>query len=190
MGLCVLIWLPIVTAGMRGWAVSQLGSPVGVRSNAKSSVPPFSKIKWNTSQKMLIEILPVLRERNLHETYCLFQRFTFFFWVTEMSGFTWLYIYIYCWGLFPLQASSEETILEEEIIREANSQLLSLKNIGQMTNPLQHLAHYLWAGNFNREMTLCKSCWSCMKVLFLLKLKDHNDRQTKMNFCAFSLSWW
>lgn len=116
--------------------------------------------------------------------------FFFFFWVTEMSGFTWLYIYIYCWGLFPLQASSEETILEEEIIREANSQLLSLKNIGQMTNPLQHLAHYLWAGNFNREMTLCKSCWSCMKVLFLLKLKDHNDRQTKMNFCAFSLSWW
>lgn len=62
MGLCVLIWLPIVTAGMRGLAVSQLGSPGGVCRNAKSSVPPFSKIKLNTSQKMLIEILPVLRE--------------------------------------------------------------------------------------------------------------------------------
>lgn len=109
-----------------------------------------------------------------------------------MSGFTWLYIRIYSWGLFPLQANSEETILEEEIIREANnSQLLSLKNIGQMTNPLQHLAHYLWAGNFNREMKndTLQIMLKFYESFFLLKLKDHYDRQTKMNFCAFSFSW-
>lgn len=124
----------------------------------------------------------------------LYLLFFFFSFLTEMSGFTWLYICIYSWGLFPLQASSEEAILEEEIIREANSQLLSLKNIGQMTNPLQHLAHYLWAGNFNREMRndtlqIMLKFSESFFFFFLLKLKDHNDRQTKMNFCAFSVSW-
>lgn len=88
MGLCVLIWLPIVTAGMRDLAASQLGFPVGVCSNAKSNVPPFSKTKRNTSQKMLIEILPVLRERHLHEFIVCSKALPFFLFLIELSGVT------------------------------------------------------------------------------------------------------
>lgn len=128
------------------WQFPSFALQWGFVATQKSSVPPFGEIKY-FSENAYWNLASFKRERNLHETTVVCSKALHF--LTEMSGFSWLFIY--SWGLFPLQASSEEAILEEEIIREANSQLLSLKNIGQMTNPLQNLAHYLWQEIFTEK---------------------------------------